>query len=235
MFFKRLSWKVNPQNGLEKDEYDEKNAYYLIHKDEKGVITGCLRLIEMTNNCMFDGPFRFLLPDLKSYKRQGMWEVSRFAVDTTLGAAANKITLHLIACLYYFLLELQQAELFFSISYPSVVKLYQRYGIYGSVFTQREIEGKEVMVIGYPPLRLTYEKLLEKLKYDMREPLFYCLNPYFPVFLPTSSRVERNLTYHPTHFLNVQRIGICSRESAAFRMKRKPRLNRDVNDLYCFF
>ena len=42
-------------------------------------------------------------------------------------------------------------------------------------------------------------------------------------------------SYHPTHFLNVQRIGICSRESAAFRMKRKPRLNRDVNDLYCFF
>ena len=51
---------------------------------------------------------------------------------------------------------------------------------------------------------------------------------------PTIEKYERD-PYHPTHFLNVQRIGICSRESAAFRMKRKPRLNRDVNDLYCFF
>ena len=51
----------------------------------------------------------------------------------------------------------------------------------------------------------------------------------------TRSLIQALQPYHPTHFLNVQRIGICSRESAAFRMKRKPRLNRDVNDLYCFF
>jgi 16S rRNA G966 N2-methylase RsmD len=55
------------------------------------------------------------------------------------------------------------------------------------------------------------------------------------MFLEEKAMAKTKKSYHPTHFLNVQRIGICSRESAAFRMKRKPRLNRDVNDLYCFF
>ncbi len=81
VFSKELKWDVKIHDGMEKDEFDERNAYYIIAKDEKGVVRGCQRLIEMTNPCMFDGPFSSFLSSLKDFKQPGYWEASRFAVD----------------------------------------------------------------------------------------------------------------------------------------------------------
>lgn len=64
VFYEKLKWQVNSQNGLEKDEYDESNTYYLVYKDPEGKIRGCQRYIEMCHNCMFDGPFSFMLGDV---------------------------------------------------------------------------------------------------------------------------------------------------------------------------
>ncbi len=178
VFFKKLKWQVTSEEGLEKDDYDEKDAFYLIYKDQTGKVRGCMRFIEMTNDCMFDGPFRFLLPNLKTFKRSGMWEISRFAVDYS-GADSHKITTQLLAALYYFGLELQPAELFLSINYLSTIKLYQRYQLLGCQLAKQELGNESLIISGYFPLRLTYEKLLEKSGHDLSQPLFYHLSPCY--------------------------------------------------------
>ena len=57
VFFEQMKWHVSSENGMEKDEYDEQDMYYLIYKDDQGIVRGCVRFIEMTHTCMFDGPF----------------------------------------------------------------------------------------------------------------------------------------------------------------------------------
>ena len=86
VFFDKMKWQVSSIHGMEKDQYDEKNAYYLIYKDSHGIIRGCVRFIEMIHDCMFDDPFKHLLPNIEDYKKPRYWELSRLAVDHTYDA-----------------------------------------------------------------------------------------------------------------------------------------------------
>ena len=61
IFVEKLKWNIKSVNGREKDQYDEKNAFYLVYVDGGGEVRGCMHLIEMVNECMFDGPFSFAL------------------------------------------------------------------------------------------------------------------------------------------------------------------------------
>lgn len=61
IFVEKLKWDIKSVNGREKDQYDENSAFYLVYVDGGGEVRGCMRLIEMVNECMFDGPFNFAL------------------------------------------------------------------------------------------------------------------------------------------------------------------------------
>ena len=132
IFFDKMQWDVKSQDGMEKDEYDEQNAYYLVYKDEEGIIRGCVRFIEMINPCMFDGVFNFALPNLEEFKREGYWEVSRFAVDTNSENYSNLYIKKNIAKILWlglieFSLKCKKVEAYIALTYPPFRNLSVRY------------------------------------------------------------------------------------------------------------
>ncbi|NBT85140.1 MAG: GNAT family N-acetyltransferase [Alphaproteobacteria bacterium] len=182
VFCKELKWEVKTHNGMEKDEFDEKNAYYIIAKDENGVVRGCQRLIEMTNPCMLDGSFSGLLTSLKDFKHAGYWEASRFAVDHMYDESytlkdSQILVPTLLAGVMEFGLQIEKVECFLTLSFPGVAKLAALYGLLMAPLKQSEISGETVVISGYPPLNVSYKKLLKKIKWTSSEPLLRYLDP----------------------------------------------------------
>lgn len=174
IFFDKLNWDVNSQDDMEKDEYDEKETYYLIYKDEYGIIRGCVRFIEMTNNCMFDGPFRDALPNVKEFKRQGYWEATRLAIDTNTGdfysrAVQQKVVNSLLGGLMEFGLKSKKVECYVVFTYPSVQKLAKKYGLLNYDINVISADEGEVAVWAYVPLTYSYNKLIRFL-YESTDP-----------------------------------------------------------------
>jgi len=164
-FYKNLKWDVKTHGGMEKDEYDQLNSYYVIYKDQNSIIKGCLRLIEMTKECMFDGPFRFLLPDtLASFKKPGYWEVSRLAIDTMCNEEEFKeILTYLITSLSYFSLKGKIPKTYLALSYPTFVELAKSLGVPIQIIEEDRIDNKPVSVSIYAPDSSSHEKLKQRL------------------------------------------------------------------------
>jgi N-acyl-L-homoserine lactone synthetase len=184
VFLQKLNWDVKSQNGMEKDEYDEKDAYYIIYKDEQGVIRGCQRFIEMTNQCMFDGPFRFLLSNISDFKRPGYWEVSRFAVDYEYSENytqedARKVFRSLLATEMHFGLEVAKVEAFLCITSPTFGKLVALNGLVMAPLKSCSINNDPIVVSAYSPLRFSYEKLLKSIGHDADDPILYYTGPMY--------------------------------------------------------
>ena len=189
VFCKELKWAVKTYDGMEKDEFDEKNAYYIIAKDEKGIVRGCQRLIEMTNPCMFDGPFSSFLSNLKDFKQPGYWEASRFAVDHNYNEIYTQknswyFALALLAGVIEFGLKIKNVECFLSVSFPKIVKLAIHHGLLMVPLKQDEIAGETIIVSAYSPLSVSYKKLLKRIGHVSTEPLLHHLgsaleNAYF--------------------------------------------------------
>jgi len=182
VFSKELKWDVKTQDGMEKDEFDEKNAYYIIAKDKKGIVRGCQRLIEMTNPCMFDGPFNSFLTSLRDFKYPGYWEASRFAVDHSYDDTytlkdAQRLVPTLLAGVMEFGLKVGNVECFLTLSFPSVAKLASLYGLLVTSLKQNGTGEAALTVSAYPPLNVSYKKLLKKIGYTATEPLLCYLNP----------------------------------------------------------
>jgi N-acyl-L-homoserine lactone synthetase len=163
-FYKNLKWNVKTHDGLEKDEYDTSNAYYFIYKDQEGSLKGCLRLIEMTKECMFDDPFNFLLPNLESFKKSGYWEISRLAIDPNSNETEFKeIFTNLIVALSHFGLKNNTPKTYLALSHPTSVELAKSLGILVKLINEDSIENRSVIVSAYTPDFESHEKLMQKL------------------------------------------------------------------------
>jgi len=175
-FYKSLKWDVKTHDGKEKDEYDNSNAYYIIYKAHEGV-KGCLRLIEMTNECMFDGPFDFLLTDtLDNFKKSGCWEISRLAIDTECNEEEfRNIFTYLIVALSHFSLKSDTPKTYLTLSYPTSVELAKNLGISIKIIKEDRIDNKPVAVSVYTPGLKSHRKLMQKLP--------SLLEPNFPIDL----------------------------------------------------
>lgn len=79
VFADRLNWKVNVNNGIEFDEYDNERTTYLIGTWE-GIPLAGLRLINTLDPYMVEGPFRDFFR-CEPPKHALMAESSRFFVD----------------------------------------------------------------------------------------------------------------------------------------------------------
>jgi N-acyl-L-homoserine lactone synthetase len=187
VFFEHMQWQVRSDNGMEKDIYDEKETYYLIYKDEQGVIRGCVRFIEMINDCMFDGPFDFALPKLANFKRPRCWELSRLAIDceydeTYTQEMAQKIGLNLLTGYLYFGLELEQIECTLLIAYPQTIDLYTSYGLVFSELNKIVLNSdtnEVISVSAFPTLNYCYDKMVRNLGLDTRQPVLWHLGPMY--------------------------------------------------------
>lgn len=161
VFFEKLGWKVNCYDGLERDDLDEKNTYYLVYLDKKNKVRGCQRYIRMDNDCMFDKSFNMFAQDIKKFKNKEFWEASRLAVDYDYDENYSKEDAALV-CKKIFSASVlfglkEKASGFVTLSYPSVVRLMQKHFFISDV-ARKIINNEEICVSSYPPK----DKLAEK-------------------------------------------------------------------------
>lgn len=181
VFFDKLNWDVNSQDGMEKDQYDEKETYYLIYKDEKGIIRGCIRFIEMVNECMFDGPFKDTLPNVHEFRRSGYWEATRLAIDTNLNKyydsiAQRKVIKLLLAGTIEFGLYFKKVECYIAFSYPSIQKLARKYGFILYDIASSYAHENEIIFWAFTPMNYSFDKLVKGMPHRIGSNLICNLN-----------------------------------------------------------
>jgi len=174
VFFEKLKWQVKSQDNMEKDEYDENNTFYLIYKDQNNIVRGCHRYIPMNHSCMFDGPFDFVLPNLKDYKNAKYWEASRLAIDCDFleenPTEARKVIVRISAASMQLGLD-AEIKSFLTLSYPSVARLLSQF-FSTSLLASSSVNDEEIHVTEYPPLAESYAKLLGKINLPKNEPVY---------------------------------------------------------------
>lgn len=90
VFKERLDWNVEFAGGMEIDSFDALRPAYLIQCDADGRINGCVRLLPTTGPTMLRETFPQLLHGNSMPMDDGIWESSRFALDTSAGAPLGK-------------------------------------------------------------------------------------------------------------------------------------------------
>lgn len=81
VFKDRLGWRVPGRSGIDFDEFDVCQPYYLLAKDDYGKLVGCWRMLPTSGPYMLNDVFPQLLGDRKPPASPLVWEGSRFAVD----------------------------------------------------------------------------------------------------------------------------------------------------------
>lgn len=106
VFKERQGWEVDSLNGLEFDIFDTSyvNPVYFICRDPVGEVVATLRLLPTTGPNMLRDVFHQIMNGDPVPAREGLWELSRFAVDadptTQAGLAAfNRYTAELLCAL----------------------------------------------------------------------------------------------------------------------------------------
>jgi acyl homoserine lactone synthase len=103
VFKERLDWDVSVSDGLEIDQYDTFKPTYLLALVQRDVV-GCVRLLPTTGRNMLADTFPVLLDGHAAPKATGIWDSSRFCVDTksvvaTAGNGLREATFLLFAAM----------------------------------------------------------------------------------------------------------------------------------------
>jgi acyl homoserine lactone synthase len=90
VFFETLQWDVPSINGMEIDDYDDEDAYYILSRSlVTRDVEGCVRLRPTLSSYMLKDTFPMLLDGQAAPERADLWEISRFAVVNTPYADAR--------------------------------------------------------------------------------------------------------------------------------------------------
>lgn len=180
VFFERLGWDVSSENDLERDDYDEKNAFYILYKDQEEKVRACHRLIPMTEETMFDGPFKHTLPDEGFWRKPIYWECSRFAVDPDLESSRHEkgfrhITSEMFAALMQVGME-YDVEYFLALMFPEMERLLRKLGFLLIRLGEAEVNQEKVVVSAFSPSHYTFDSLVRSLPDTTQRTLWYTLN-----------------------------------------------------------
>lgn len=83
VFKERLNWEVDGTDGMERDEYDDFDPVYLIHRGVDGQVEGCIRMLPTVGPNMLRDTFSQLLDGNTPPEDTRIWESSRFSLETT--------------------------------------------------------------------------------------------------------------------------------------------------------
>lgn len=83
VFQDRLRWDVKVENGLEQDQFDDNDSVYMVATDDDDQVCGGWRLRPTTRHYMLSDIFPQLLNGQPVPRHRQIWEISRFAVDTS--------------------------------------------------------------------------------------------------------------------------------------------------------
>ena len=83
VFHDRLGWEVASRFGMEIDVFDALNPVYVVAKDEASRVEGCWRMLPTTGPYMLKDTFPQLLRGENAPEEAQIWELSRFAAEST--------------------------------------------------------------------------------------------------------------------------------------------------------
>ena len=135
VFKELLNWDVQASAGEERDEFDEQSrvAYALAVGKGDGRLLGCMRLLPTRGDYMLEKVFpALLLPGQEAPKREGLWELSRFAVDPQAGSRGglgfDRVALALIAGICEHARE-EGIDAYVAVTTPGMGKMVRRLGM----------------------------------------------------------------------------------------------------------
>ncbi|MBR8313570.1 GNAT family N-acetyltransferase [Burkholderia dolosa] len=92
VFSDRMGWEVNRFGGLEVDAYDGLSPHYMLIRDESEQVRGCWRLLPTEGPYMLKDTFPQLLHGQDAPQAPDVWELSRFALDSSGNESAFGFT-----------------------------------------------------------------------------------------------------------------------------------------------
>lgn len=87
VFHERLGWDVNVKDGQEFDQFDDEDSVYMLTVSESDEVRGGWRLRPTTRDYMLSGIFPGLLNGHVVPRHRNVWEISRFAIDTSVAGS----------------------------------------------------------------------------------------------------------------------------------------------------
>lgn len=96
VFREKLGWKVDSSNGIEVDDFDALDPYYMVAL-ENGDATACWRLLPTRGPYMLRNTFSKLLRGEALPESDEIWELSRFAVLSPAQRHNGQIHLNKVA------------------------------------------------------------------------------------------------------------------------------------------
>jgi acyl homoserine lactone synthase len=80
VFKSRLGWRIPARDGIDFDEFDVCQPYYLLAVDDFEKLVGCWRMLPTSGPYMLSDVFPQLLGERAPPRSEVVWEGSRFAV-----------------------------------------------------------------------------------------------------------------------------------------------------------
>lgn len=145
-FIGRLDWDIDSANGMERDCFDNLNAYHIAVKAQSEAVLGCWRALPTTTAYMLKDVFPQLLQGECAPELDNVWEISRFAVRKGSSAETrgymNSVTIDLVRSFYTFAQE-NGVEAYVTVTTVACERMLRQLG----VNVRRFGEGK-VMQVG---------------------------------------------------------------------------------------
>ena len=89
VFHERLNWDVSVRDGQEFDRFDDVDSLYMLTLDRADAVRGGWRLRPTTRDYMLSDIFAILLNGKPIPRHRNIWEISRFAIDTTMPGSTS--------------------------------------------------------------------------------------------------------------------------------------------------
>jgi acyl homoserine lactone synthase len=130
VFRGRLGWEVPVLSGMEIDGYDALEPMYMLMKEPGGCLRGCWRLLPTEGPYMLKDSFAQLLDGQAAPSDPGIWELSRFALETD-GASRfgfAQVTMEAIEAVIRFAHE-QGMTRYVTVTTTAIERLLRRAGV----------------------------------------------------------------------------------------------------------
>jgi acyl homoserine lactone synthase len=152
VFVKKLGWQLDCPDGLELDQFDREDTFYVVAEDTCGNVVGTARLLPTHRPYLLGEVFPQLMGSAPIPHSPAIWELSRFAaVDFggdspgPLGQFSSPLTLQLLQATFAVALSLGAHRLI-TVSPLGVERLLRNTGF------MAHRAGPPVMVGGHPVL-----------------------------------------------------------------------------------
>jgi acyl homoserine lactone synthase len=88
VFIKKLQWPhaaegpIRSVSGMEIDQFDTPQAYYIVHRNGEGSVDACARLLPTSGAYLLGDIFPELIENIDIPRSSHIWEITRFAVSS---------------------------------------------------------------------------------------------------------------------------------------------------------